>query len=249
MENLKDRIRIVLVNPDDSHNIGAVCRSMMTMGINQLYIAKPSGEYDTHQIEYMSVHAYDIFKNAKIVPELKDAISDTVLSLGTSRRVGKKRKYRTFLPEEMCDRIMEIKDGTVAIVFGNEEHGLTDEELSECSAVVSIPTSDEFPSLNLSHAVQIMCYHIFRATEKKQKRNFSPAKISDIDDLSDNLIENMRKIGFFKIDGSQDMKVFFRDIFTRAMLSKEESVKLDRIFSKIAGIKGKIARGEYQEKE
>ena len=119
MSDIKERTKIVLVHPDDSGNIGAVCRSMKTMGIHQLIIADPQ-EYDEHTIEVRSVHAFDIYKNAQFFPTLKEALAGTALSVGTSRRAGKKRKYRTFLPEEMCDSICQMSDGEVAIVFGNE---------------------------------------------------------------------------------------------------------------------------------
>lgn len=239
MTDIKKRIRIVLVNPDESGNIGAVCRSMKTMGIEKLVIAGDR-VHDRRVIEYMSVHAFDIYEKAVYVPTLQEALEGVVLSVGTSRREGKKRKYRTFLPEEMCERFCHTQEGEIAVVFGNEQHGLTDRELSLCNAVIAIPTSDEFPSLNLSHAVQIICYHIFRESQKLPPVHaFTPVSVKEIEEVSENLIENFRSIGFFKIDGSEEMKIFFRDIFTRAMLCKEEAAKIDRIFSKVAGIKRK----------
>lgn len=246
MSDIKDRVKIVLVHPDDSGNIGAVCRSMKTMGLKQLIIADPQ-EYDEHIIEVRAVHAFDIYQNAKFFPTLKEALSGVALSVGTSRRAGKKRKYRTFLPEEMCSRLCQMSDGEAAFVFGNEEHGLTDAELAECNAVVSIPTSDDFPSLNLSHAVQIMCYHLFRSSAQKlPKRTFTPLSSSHLDQICGHLIENFRSIGFFKIDGSEEMQQFFRDIFSRAMMCREEADKLDRIFTKVAGIKSKIDQDKWK---
>jgi len=248
MSDIKERIKIVLVHPDESGNIGAVCRSMKTMGIRQLVIADPQ-EYDDHTIEVRSVHAFDIYRNAKFFPTLKEALSGCALSVGTSRRTGKKRKYRTFLPEEMCQNVCQTVDGDIAFVFGNEEHGLTDDELAECNSVVSIPTSDAFPSLNLSHAVQIICYELFRAsTRHLPVRNFTPLSSDRINYICSHLIENLRRIGFFKIDRSDEMQTFFRDIFSRAMMCREEADKLDRIFTKVAGIKCKIENDEWKVK-
>lgn len=248
MSDIKERIKIVLVHPDESGNIGAVCRSMKTMGISQLVIAEPQ-EYDEHTIEVRSVHAFDIYQNAKFFPTLKEALAGSALSVGTSRRAGKKRKYRTFLPEEMCQNVCQMDSGEVSFVFGNEEHGLTDDELAECNAVVSIPTSDAFPSLNLSHAVQIICYELFRAsTRRLPARSFTPLSSDHMDSICGHLIENLRSIGFFKIDGSAEMQRFFRDIFSRAMMCREEADKLDRIFTKVAGIKRKIENDEWEVK-
>ena len=246
MSDIKERTKIVLVHPDDSGNIGAVCRSMKTMGLHHLIIADPQ-KYDEHTIEYRAVHAFDIYQNAQFFPTLKEALAGTAISVGTSRRTGKKRKYRTFLPEEMCDSICQMTEGDVAIVFGNEEHGLTDDELAECNAVVSIPTSDEFPSLNLSHAVQIMCYQLFRSSAKRlPKRNFTPLSSQRMDEICSHLIENFRSLGFFKIDRSEEMQRFFRDIFSRAMMCREEADKLDKIFTKVAGIKSKIDADKWK---
>ena len=97
------------------------------------------------------------------------------------------------------------------------------------------------------HAVQIMCYHLFRASVKRlPKRNFTPLSSQRMDEICSHLIENFRSIGFFKIDGSEEMQRFFRDIFSRAMMCREEADKLDRIFTKVAGIKSKIDADKWK---
>ena len=84
MSDIKERTKIVLVHPDDSGNIGAVCRSMKTMGLHQLVIADPQ-EYDEHVIEFRSVHAFDIYQNAQFFPTLKEALAGTALSVPLHR--------------------------------------------------------------------------------------------------------------------------------------------------------------------
>lgn len=236
MEDLKQRIKIILVHPESSGNIGAVCRSMKTMGIKKLVIADPA-EYDLNIIKYISVHAFDIFENALFCPSLDEALKDTVFSAGTTRRRGKRRKYRTFLPEELCEIIERTAGGEIGIVFGNEKYGLTDSQLNKCSISAVIPSSDEFPSLNLSHAVQIICYHIFRYGENSLSGKFFPSETADIERLAEDVTENLEHIGFFKISGKENSNIFLKDIFSRAMLCREEAEKVRSIFKKIEGLK------------
>jgi len=234
-ENLLNRIKIVLVHPEDSGNIGSVCRAMKTMGITRLSIVKKR-DFDIQEIQRLSVHAFEVFESAEIVTSLDEALAGTVLSGGTTRRKGKKRKDFSLLPEEFVERAFMIQSGDIALVFGNEVHGLTDEELSKCSLSVHIPSSETFPSLNLSHAVQIMTYTFFRNRGKAGQ--FTPVPREDIEGLSAVIIESLKSIGFFKISGEADTEIFFRDILSRALLSKKEAQKMERIFRKIQHLKG-----------
>ena len=229
-DSLLSRIKIVLVHPEDSCNIGSACRAMKTMGITRLCIVKKR-DFNTEEIKRLAVHAYDIFESAEIFDKLEQALCDTVLSCGTTRRKGKKRKLFSLLPEEFVAQARKIGEGDIAVVFGNEVHGLTDRELSRCSYSVHIPASDSFPSLNLSHAVQIMTYAFYR--NRGRTGGFSPVKTSDIDRLSAAIVESLSHIGFFKISPEISTKEFLNDILSRSMLSSKESQRIERIFQKI----------------
>lgn len=153
-------IVIVLDHPDESRNIGAACRAMANNDIKDLRIVGKADDYDLEHIHVLAIHAGYIFDNARFYDSIQQATSDCILCAGTTRRRGKKRG-KLFLPEEFAKKAGETS-GKVAIVFGNERTGLTDEQLVQCNVGVTIPSSDDFGSLNLSHAVQIMCYHCFR---------------------------------------------------------------------------------------
>ena len=162
MENKEflNRIEIVLVDTQDGANIGSVCRAMKTMGLTHLTLVTKRN-YDENRVRTLALHASDLYENAKRTESLEDAIKDSILAVGATRRRGKYRKLSSFSPEQLASHISSLPDGKVSIVFGRESDGLTDEEVMSCSAVVSIPTSEAFPSLNLSQAVQIIAYTLF----------------------------------------------------------------------------------------
>lgn len=168
-----DNIVIVLSRPEEPRNIGAACRAMANNGIHKLRIVGKKEEIDLDKVHVLAIHASYIFDNAEYFSSITEACFDCVCSCGTTRRRGKKRKGKLLLPEEfakIANRISgtEKKGGKVAVVFGNERTGLDDNEILECEMGVTIPSSEEFGSLNLSHAVQIMCYTLFRYNEKKK---------------------------------------------------------------------------------
>ena len=241
MNNILDNFYIILVSPDESSNIGATCRAMKTMGFTNLRIACPK-TYDENTIKYISVHAFDVYNSREEFPSLGEALHDISIVAGITRRTGKKRKYKSFSAEEFVDFILEKEYGKIALVFGNEEHGLTDDELGQCSMSVNIPSSPVFPSLNLSHAVQIITYAIYiktalhknQLTEKNNKT--SAISLPETEELAAKAASSLKEIGFFKLTDDIDMKIFLRDIFSRASINNTEKDKLLELFNKIEGL-------------
>ena len=156
-----NRVQIVLVETQDGANIGSVCRAMKTMGLERLVIVGDR-EYDENRVRTLALHASDLWENAKRVPTLDEALKDSILSVGATRRRGKFRKMSSFSPEQLAEKISSMPEGIISIVFGRESDGLRDDEVNKCAAIVTIPTSEKFPSLNLSQAVQIISYALFQ---------------------------------------------------------------------------------------
>jgi tRNA/rRNA methyltransferase len=234
--NLKNVV-IVLVHPDESRNIGAACRAMANNDISELRIVGNKGDYDIEHIHVLAIHAAGIFDKAVFYPSIKEATSDCVLCAGTTRRAGKKRG-KLLLPEEFAQKINDI-NGKVAVIFGNERTGLTDEELDECNAGVTIPSSKGFGSLNLSHAVQILCYHIYREFLREQNKavaGVTPVTLERLDSTVKTISNNLEKVGFFKMPGREDMESFWRNILSRAALTEGEAKYLEKTFDKISGL-------------
>ncbi|MCF7934327.1 MAG: TrmJ/YjtD family RNA methyltransferase [Spirochaetia bacterium] len=235
MLNNLERIQIVLVETQDAANIGAVCRAMKTMGITSLAIVSDK-EYSIDRIKTLSLHAYDVYEQHTRCSTLEEALRDSVFTAGATRRRGKFRKYFSLLPEQLVQQISRIPvSGRISIVFGREADGLTDAELSCCDAAVIIPSSPEFPSLNLSQAVQVITYTLYRSLVPVT--GHVPIDKSRLDTMTGHITEAFERIDFYKQDEKEEVRRFFRDIFARSALSEKEAARIEKMFNKMAALK------------
>lgn len=234
-----DDICIILAHPEESRNIGSTCRAMANMGIKKLRIVGKREDYKDRQIRILAIHAAYIWDNAEFFDSITQAASDCIISAGTTRRRGKKRKEWLVTPEEFVSNGAFTEQGKIAVVFGNERTGLTDEELEECTMGIQIPSSPEFPSLNLSHAVQIMCYTLYRKLETPGFSGYTPISLDRLDKTVTSIADNLQKIGFFSVTGRPEMENFWKGILSRAALSEGEAAYLEKVFTKAAGLSSK----------
>ena len=154
-----DNITIVLVEPSHPGNIGAVARAMKNMGLSQLTLIAPE-RFPDEEATWRAVWAADVLENARIVGSLDEALADAQLVVGATARDQR-------IPWPVLDARAAAADiahhslaGRVAVVFGREDNGLSNEELMRCNLHLAIPTSDEYSSLNLAMAVQVVCYEL-----------------------------------------------------------------------------------------
>jgi tRNA (cytidine32/uridine32-2'-O)-methyltransferase len=154
-----DNIRVVLVNTSHPGNIGGVARAMKNMGLSRLYLVAPR-DYPNEQAQWRAASATDILETAVVVPSLNEAIGDCQFVVGTSAR--ERRIPWPLLDARQCaQRMAQVSSKEqVAILFGREDRGLTNEELKLCNLNLSIPTAEEYSSLNLAMAVQIVAYEL-----------------------------------------------------------------------------------------
>jgi tRNA/rRNA methyltransferase len=227
-----NRIRIVLCHPEGSLNIGAVCRSMENMGISKLTLVGDMSGIDTNQVKMMALHALPIFENARVCDSLNEALSETVMAAGISRRRGKHRKKLSYLPEELASMAAATCSGEMALVFGNEQNGLSDNEMAACTMACHIPGNPKNPSLNLSHAVQLLCYVFFRQSEAGLGDR-SPVPLLKIEALADTVESTLKESGYYDKPDRYNTRLFFRDIFARAALSEKEADHLEKVFQKL----------------
>lgn len=236
-----DNIVVVLDHPDESRNVGSVCRAMANCGISELRIVGKRSDYDADKVHVLAVHAAEIFDSAVFFDSINSATEDCVISAGTTRRRGKKRKEKLFLPEEFALQAASVTGtaenpgGKAAVVFGNERTGLTDVQLKECTVGVTIPSSAEFGSLNLSHAVQIICYHLFRENGGKIT-GYTPIPLGRIDRTVNVIADSLQKVGFFTLAGRGDMELFWRSLLSRASMSESEAQYIEKMFTKMANL-------------
>lgn len=235
------KVYIILDHPDECRNIGSACRAMANSDITHLRIVGKKENYDAEKVHVLAIHAAYIYDNAEFFDSITDAVKDCSIAAGTTRRRGQNRKGKLLLPEEFADIVKvqtgtDEKDGTnIAVVFGNERTGLTDDQLKECTLGVTIPSSDTFGSLNLSHAVQIISYHLYR---KKNEgiAGYTPLTLERLDKTVQVITDNLKKIGFFKVAGRSDMEAFWKSVLSRAALSESEAQYIEKTFTKAAGL-------------
>ncbi len=218
-----DNIRIVLVSPLYGGNIGSVCRAMANMGLSDLGIAAPRRN-DMGEARMMACHATDILESRVEYPDLATAVADCGLVMGTTARLGLYRQHVKSARDWAPTALAASENSKVALVFGREDNGLSNQELSLCTQLIRIPTTNEFESINMSQAVLICCYELFVATEQYEP----PVEKSEIatSEFRERMFELWKEtlfaIGFMKDDKAEHMMLGLRRLLSRGSLSVDD---------------------------
>ena len=215
-------IRIVLVETSHSGNIGSAARAMKTMGLSNLYLVSPKS-VDEQSIA-LAAGADDVMRNAHIVDTFEQAIEDCSLVIGTSARL--RHLQSTLIDPRKCAEKASAHQGQVAIVFGRERVGLTNEELLKCHYHLNIPANPEYSSLNLAMAVQLVSYEMRMAFLAKDKTENALSMIEDIYPTAQEMeyffahMEQIYKtLGFIQNQGVMQK---LRRLYNRSSLEKNE---------------------------
>ncbi len=170
-------VYIILHSIENPGNIGSAARAMKNMGLENMVLINPPN-LEAEEAKKLAYMSYDIIEKAKIVSSFDEAISMVDITIATTRRKGKWRE-RFLPPEEISDLILnKIQVNKVGIIFGTEKTGLTNDEVIKCDYASEIPTVVDYPSLNVSQAVMIYVYELYRAfmRSKDLKPYSSPVK-------------------------------------------------------------------------
>jgi tRNA/rRNA methyltransferase/tRNA (cytidine32/uridine32-2'-O)-methyltransferase len=228
---------IVLFRPSEPGNVGAVCRVMKNMGLSRLRMVAPE-PFDEATLLARTVHAEDVWRGTVFFDTLEEAAADCSLVIGTTRRRGRGRKNISMEPRALAAWLKNQEHAPVALVFGNERTGLNDDELNFCNAASHIPVSDAFPSLNLSHAVQVYAYELFLAfgqvEENPVKGEWVPLEYTAAVELTESITGTLAELGFYRKPGREAQTRFLRDLICRAGLTEREGRYLKDIFVKAA---------------
>jgi tRNA/rRNA methyltransferase len=226
MKSVLDAVSIVLVGTLAPGNIGSVARAMKNMGMSHLCLVSPHCTVNEESFR-MATSAGNILRAAQYAGTLREAIADTGYVFGTTARARRLRPH--IFPPEMGEKAAKLlSHNKVALVFGPEDRGLSNEHLELCSEIVSIPTARGGKSLNLSHAAMIMCYEIHRAVKGStahEKPLLAPA--GEVENMYDHMRSALLEIGYLDPQNPDLTLGSFRRILTRAGLTCEE-VKLIR---------------------
>ena len=226
-------IRIIMVRPHGAGNIGSVARAMKNVGANELAIVG-SARTQSFWARAMAVHGRDILSEATCYETIRAAIADCTLVVGTTCRAGLYRSHSQ-TPRQAAPAIAAAaQTDKVALLFGPEDHGLSNKDLEHCQQLITIPTHPDYQSLNVAQAVVICLYEIYLAAlAPAQIEGLERAKAEDIERLFDIMRNSLLKIGFLDSENPEHMLLAFRRIFGRNGLEAKDVRILTGMFRQI----------------
>lgn len=237
-------IRIVLVETSHTGNMGSVARAMKTMGLTNLWLVNPLVKPDSQAIA-LAAGASDVIGNANIVETLDEALTGCSLVVGTSAR-SRALPWPMLDPRECgLKSVAEAEHAPVALVFGRERVGLTNDELQKCHYHVAIAANPEYSSLNLAMAVQVIAYEVrmaWLATQEQEKRDIAAPEetpyplVDDLERFYGHLEQTLLATGFIRESHPGQVMNKLRRLFTRA---RPESQELNILRGVLASIEQK----------
>lgn len=226
-------IRIVLVETSHSGNIGSVARAMKNMGLNQLVLVNPQQEIDGKAVA-LAAGASELLQQARIVSSLAEAISDCGLVVGTSAR-PRTLAWPGLDARECGERtVSEAQRHPVAVVFGRERNGLTNDELQQCHYHLHIPANPEYSALNLAQAVQIVTYEMRMAALSGSHKQVAAAEYppaAEVERFYQQLEQTLRHVGFILPRHPGQVMQKLRRVFARARPETQEMAILRGILA------------------
>jgi tRNA/rRNA methyltransferase len=213
-----DHIAIVLVEPQIPENIGAVARAMNNMGIRRLLLVKPERCDLTRILRMATGTSIDIVEEMEVFEELNKALASFHYVVGTTARSGSQRPTLTH-PRDLAQKLISISQNNhVAILFGPEDRGLSNEHLRPCHTIATIPTA-QFASLNLAQAVMIFCYDIFLSSRLLPEEPLPRlANKFELEGMYDHLKAVLMRIGFINPQNPEHWMLNIRRFLSRIPL-------------------------------
>ncbi|EFX91580.1 RNA methyltransferase, TrmH family, group 1 [Actinobacillus ureae ATCC 25976] len=224
--NSLDQIQIILIETSLPANIGSAARAMKTMGLSNLRLVSPLNPID-EQAQALAAGAKDVLDNAQIFDSFEQAIADCQLVIGTSARL--RHLQNSLIEPRDCGKLAveRAEQGKVAIVFGRERVGLTNEELLKCHYHLNFPTNPDYGSLNLAMAVQLASYEVRMAWLELQKNPQIRPLVEEKDYPNTEALEHFfnhterlyKQLGFIRNDA---VMLKLRRLYQRAELETNE---------------------------
>ena len=225
-------IRIVLINTSHPGNIGAAARAIKNMGLSRLYLVEPK-QYPAEEAVFRAASALDVLDNATVCATLDEALDGVDRVVGTSAR-SRRIPWPLQTPREFAESLAEHeqqgKPRQTAILFGREDRGLTNEELQRCAAHIHIPSNEEYSSLNIAMAVQLICYDLRLAFMGEAARVSNPtddwdspwANDEDKQRFYEHLEQTLIELDFLDPAAPRQLMTRLRRLFGRVDLDQME---------------------------
>ncbi|MEM7077911.1 MAG: RNA methyltransferase [Pseudomonadota bacterium] len=234
-------IRIVLVEPSHPGNIGGAARAMKTMGLGKLVVVNPR-RYPDPQADWRAAGALDVLDAAEVVADVDSAIAQCHWVVGTStrnRRIPWPVADAKRMAGELAGNLAATQDQQVAILFGREDNGLSNEELQRCHLHLQIPAAPEYSSLNLAMAVQVVCYELFQAMVETEAPISAPgdrewdrprATAAQVEGMLQHMEDVLIANDFLQADNPGQTMTRLRRLFARTQLDDTEVQIMRGIF-------------------
>jgi TrmH family RNA methyltransferase len=231
-------IRIVLTRVSHPGNIGSAARAMKTMGLERLCLVAPE-RFPATEATVMAAGADDVLDRAEVFPDVRSAVADCGLVVGTTAR-GRHLPWRIVEPREAAAEVAAAAEsGNVAVLFGAERTGLTNDEIELCQCLLTIPTGSSYGSLNLAMAVQIVAYEILLATRSaandSERRGIPLASAVEMERFYGHLERVLDEIDFHDRTGEGHLMARLRRFFNRAVPDQNEINILRGILTSVQG--------------
>jgi tRNA/rRNA methyltransferase len=232
-----ENFAFVLVRPKSPGNIGAAARALKNMGLRDLRIVSATGclPVSDRGAAALAVHGQDVLASAATHPDLTSALADRTLVVGTTARMGPYRDEARPIREVAGELAASSAVNRIAVVFGPEDFGLTNEDLKFCQRLVTIPAAPEYPSLNLAQAVMIVAYELMLGAgagrELAPVQQLPPA--AELDAMLTRMARALVAIGFLPEDNPDHIMFAIRAIVGRASLRPRELDIMNGIASQI----------------
>jgi len=231
-------VRIVLVGISHPGNIGSAARAMKTMGLEQLCLVAPE-RFPATEATVMAAGAGDVLAKARVLPDVRSAVADCGLVVGTTSR-ARHLPWRVVEPREAAREIAAASASSeVAILFGAERAGLSNEDIEQCQVLLSVPTGSAYASLNVAMAVQVVTYEVLLALREGATAGAEPgiplASAVDMERFYAHLEQVLEEIDFRDRTGEGHLMARLRRLFNRTVLDHNEVNILRGILTSVQG--------------
>ena len=226
MENCFSNLKVVLVEPQGSLNVGSIARLCANFDVNELRIVTPRCDIKSLEAKKMALKGQKFLNECKIFNNLQEAIFDCDLVLASCGRVEIGKDSSFDLPEDISRWIRSInKVNNLAVLFGREDRGLTNQELLFAHRIFAIPTSKSYPSLNISHAVAVILYELKKSSKNIPKKDIEIFNLASSKQINDSFVEveeMLKRVGYLLTHTSRAKISKFKKYILRANTSSNE---------------------------
>lgn len=230
-------ITIILLEPENPGNVGAIARVMKNFGFDRLVIVNPKCDVFSNEAIHRAKYAGNLLKQAKILKKIPamDFLIGTTGKLGNDYNIPRV----PLMPWQLLEKLDSVntKKNNIGILFGREGIGLTNEEINSCDFVVTIPTSKGYPIMNLSHAVAVLLYELSKLSEKNKKENkignFPLMTQAEKEQIILQINKTLDKLTFTTPDKKRTQQTIWKKLIGKSFLSKREAFAMIGYFKKV----------------